>query len=153
MQPIDDTQIEELRRLYLFQVLTKEEMAKVAVILHVKKIPAGAPVFAEKDEGDAMYIVRSGAIRITRQKEGVVKEVALEQPGDFFGEIALFDYVLRTGTAVAAEESVVYEVYRKEFVEFISQEAAIGIKILFLIIQEMSKRLRRFSKIADDSIF
>lgn len=149
---MDDKQFEELRKLFLFQTLTKEEVGQVADILHERKIFNGDKIFSEKDEGDTMYVLKSGSVSISKQKEGEVKEVVTLNAGGTFGEIALFGYVLRTASAVAKEDVVILEIHRNEFVDFISSHSAIGVKILFFLIQNMAKRLRRLDKHPEETV-
>ena len=54
-------------------------------------------MFAEGDEGDKMYVIRSGEVEIVR--DGQVVETL--SPGGIFGEMALIDGSPRAATARA----------------------------------------------------
>jgi CRP-like cAMP-binding protein len=150
---MEGKQLEEIRRLFLFQTLTNEEVEQIAAILHEKKVSSGDKIFSEKDEGDTMYVIKSGSVKITKQREGETTEMVVLSSGGTFGEIALFGYVLRTASAVAVEEASLLEIRRNEFVDFISSHSAIGVKILFFLIQNMAKRLRRLDKHPEEAAF
>lgn len=149
---MEQQRIEELRRLYLFQLLNENEVAKIGVLLHEKTYEVGSKIFSEKEVGKTMYIMKAGSVKIGKLKDNVERELGLFGPGDFFGEIALFDDVLRTASATAVKTTIVLEIQREEFAKFIFENSAIAVKILYRIIQEMAKRLRRMNR-EEDAIF
>lgn len=62
----------------------------------------GDTLFNEGDPSDAMYVVKSGGIAITKRKgEGEI-ELARIMPGQLFGEMAFFDNKSRSAGAKAA---------------------------------------------------
>ena len=68
----------------------------------------GAIVFKKGESGDTMYEVRSGSIGIYLDYKGSKQKLlAVKQPGEYFGEIALIEDRPRTATAVAMEEMTV----------------------------------------------
>jgi CRP-like cAMP-binding protein len=67
--------------------------------------PAGATVFEAGDRADALYIVLSGSVRIVEDGDGEEREIALMQPGDFFGELSLLLERQHSKRAEAVEDS------------------------------------------------
>jgi len=68
-------------------------------------------VFEEGDEADEMFVVKSGRVAVGRRSaDGRESLVALMEPGDLFGEMALFDEGPRSASARALEQSVVLRV-------------------------------------------
>lgn len=68
-----------------------------------KVFEAGDVLFREGDAGDVMYIIQSGAVRISRSVRGEDKTLAVLGPGEFVGELALLNARPRTGTATVVE--------------------------------------------------
>lgn len=67
--------------------------------------PAGTVIFREGEPAEAMYIIQSGTVRISRVVAGEEHELALLDKGDFFGEMALLeDYPERSADAVAVSD-------------------------------------------------
>jgi CRP-like cAMP-binding protein len=91
-----------------------------------------------------MFIIKNGSVKVSLAD----KEVLSIESGGFFGEIALFDRVPRTATVEAREDSTFWEIQRDDFAKLISKFPYVGIKIMFRIIQDMSKRLQRMNKLA-----
>jgi CRP/FNR family cyclic AMP-dependent transcriptional regulator len=71
----------------------------------VKRFKDGKVIFRENRPGKFMYIIDSGKVKLTRtsMREGrnVETTLAVLKKGDFFGEMALFDYGPRSATATA----------------------------------------------------
>jgi CRP/FNR family cyclic AMP-dependent transcriptional regulator len=73
-------------------------------------VAEGETLFKEGEKGDAAYIVNSGKIGIYKYVEGQEVELAVLNPGELFGEMAIFDGSARMAHAVAIEESVVIKI-------------------------------------------
>ena len=84
--------VETLRHVPLFESLDNEAATSYASLLESLDCKTGAVLFRAGDEGDAMYLIEEGKVRIcVRAKDG--HEVTLTElgRGDFFGEMALLD--------------------------------------------------------------
>ncbi|MCF8482359.1 MAG: cyclic nucleotide-binding domain-containing protein [Rhodospirillum sp.] len=81
-------------------------------LFHLKP---GDMLFAEGDEGDSAYYIRSGAIEVTRKVGSAEVVIALEQEGGIVGEMALIDNQPRSATARAVEATTLVAVPKSEF--------------------------------------
>jgi CRP-like cAMP-binding protein len=99
----------------------------------------GDVIFREGEKGEMMYVIQSGKVKITR--EGPSGEITLGVlgGGEIFGEMALFDRLPRSATAVAAGEARILSVDRKKLFPTISRDPT----LLFKILETMSQRIRR----------
>jgi sigma-B regulation protein RsbU (phosphoserine phosphatase) len=81
-----------LRRVPLFESLRLEDLKDLAGCLHQIDIAAGAILFCEEDRGDCFYIVLDGQVEIVKAM-GTAEErlLAVRGPGDFLGEVSLFE--------------------------------------------------------------
>ncbi len=64
------------------------------------KFPVGTRIFEEGTEGDFMYVVMEGKVRLSLHNE-YIAEVS---PGDIVGEMALLDSDERSATAIAMSD-------------------------------------------------
>lgn len=80
-----------LERNRLFHGVPREEIQKYAHLFHEHDYNAKEIVFSEGDLGDAIYLLKTGHVRLYRLTEDG-KEITLNilGPGDVFGELALF---------------------------------------------------------------
>ena len=96
---------------------------------------AGEVVFAEGDEGDKMYVIRSGEVEILRGGH-VVETLA---PGGIFGEMALIDGSPRAATARAKTACDVAPITEKSFLFLVHETPFFAIAVM----RTLAERLRR----------
>src|SRR5438874_13282234 len=98
--------LDAIRSVPLFASLDDEAANDLRNLLRIRDVPSGAPLFRAGDQGDAMYLIESGRVRITisddDQKEIVLAELA---QGHFFAEMAIIDGTQRSASATATEEA------------------------------------------------
>ena len=100
-----------LRTVPIFEEMPGQELRRVAEMLTGVEVSASEVIFKKGDPGDALYIVRRGAVAI---KDGAV-ELSVAKTGDFFGELALLDNEPRSADAVAAEDTLARAPQRRGF--------------------------------------
>jgi CRP-like cAMP-binding protein len=105
--------VEYARRLLaspLLSDLSDEELLAVVRGLKVHTFDAGDVVVTERQPGQSLFIVTSGAVKVfVRNPSGRNFAVARLGEGDFFGEIASLSGRPRTATVVAAARTDVLE--------------------------------------------
>jgi CRP/FNR family transcriptional regulator, cyclic AMP receptor protein len=129
-----------LRKSALFAGLPDRRLKDLARIALVRKIKPDAVVVSQGEKGIGFYVIFEGRVRVRKGS----KTVAQLGPGDFFGELALFDDRPRSADVVATEPTTVAVLSRWEFWGF----AANHPDLLRLILQEMSRRLQETAKVS-----
>jgi len=106
-------------------------------------------LFRAGDQGDAMYLIESGRVRITisddDQKEIVLAELA---QGDFFGEMAIIDGKQRSANATVAEDARLAVLSRENFLGFIHDNP----KVALAMLSASFARLRRTDKLLQQRV-
>lgn len=106
----------------------------------VRHYVVGDVVFDKDDPGDAMYVVRSGAVDL--MTDGTVLErVAAD---GLFGEMALLDRTERSATAIAREPTTLIRISRSRFRELIQREPHFALHVM----RVLADRLRRTTRVA-----
>ena len=83
---------EFLRDVRLFQGFSDADRAALARALRERTLRKGQVLFREGDYGDEMFLVRRGRIVVSKAVTGPVEQVVARMgPGEFFGEMSLFD--------------------------------------------------------------
>lgn len=72
-----------------------------------KTFAAGELIVREGEKGDAAYMIIAGRCRAYRTVDGAEETLAVMEPGDAFGEMALILYEPRAASVVALEEVTV----------------------------------------------
>ncbi len=104
----------------------------------------GSIIFEEDSIGKKMYIILSGKVEITKEKDDVVTTLATLEEGDFFGEMSLFDNNPRSATAKASGAVRLLEINQINFLKKISKDPSLAFRML----EKMSQRIR----IADERL-
>jgi serine/threonine-protein kinase len=95
-----------------YQTITEMQDAMRAFLhggLHLprKAFAAGDVVFREGDKGDAAYMIIAGRCRAFRTVDGVEETLAVMEPGEAFGEMALILFEPRAATVQAIDDVTV----------------------------------------------
>src|SRR5215211_9485433 len=123
--------VETLRHVPLFESLDTEAAHQLCELLESVDCKADAVLFRTGDEGDAMYLIEQGTVRIcVRAKEG--HEVTLTElhRGDFFGEMALLDGKPRSADARVAEDARLAVLSREHFLSFMRDNPDVALEML-----------------------
>jgi len=123
--------IETLRQVPLFESLDNEAAGELCHLLDSLDCKAGAFLFRTGDEGDAMYLIERGKVRIcVRARDG--HEVTLTElgRGDFFGEMALLDGQRRSADAVVVEDATLAVLSREHFLSFMRGSPDVALEML-----------------------
>jgi len=139
--------LDAIRSVPLFASLDDEAASDLRNLLRVRQVPSDASLFRAGDEGDAMYLIESGRVRITitdeDKKEIVLAELA---QGDFFGEMAIIDGKQRSAHATVSEEARLAVLSRNDFLTFIHDNPKVALEMLsatFLRLRRTDKLLQQ----------
>jgi CRP/FNR family cyclic AMP-dependent transcriptional regulator len=123
--------IETLRQVPLFESLDDEAARKLCQLLESIDRKAKTSLFRAGDEGDAMYLIEQGKVRICVQTNDG-REVPLTElgRGDFFGEMALLDGQRRSADAIVAEDARLAVLSREHFFSFLRSSPNVALELL-----------------------
>ncbi|HEB33070.1 MAG TPA: cyclic nucleotide-binding domain-containing protein [Spirochaetes bacterium] len=138
--------LSKLRNIVLFKDFKDniEVLEKIEGLFSEKISKKGDVIIKEGDEGDELYIIKTGSVLIlknTLQNEAYTVVKLSAQQHVFFGEIGLLLNDKRSATVTAEVDSTLLMTNRKKFLEFGEQEAYIALLITRQIAQILSKRL------------
>lgn len=90
----------------LFSQLEERDLATLAEEVDQVSFKSGETIFHAFDQGDALYLVESGSVRIWVHDDDV-QQITLSElkPGDFFGELAVLDKGERSANATAITDT------------------------------------------------
>jgi len=139
-----------LQNVPLFQELSEEDLLGLAPLFTEKKVKKGTILFLEGDEGEELFLIKSGVVKIYRLDEFKEIILALFREGDFFGEMSLISTGLtRSATAETLEVCTLYTLKRSSFVQFMEKSPKLCLKLL----ETTMDRLRRANEQIYDLTF
>ncbi len=140
-----------LRRVPIFGGVDGDNLLKIANIASEKTYSKKNIVFHEGDYGDALYIIKSGRIKIAKVAiDGREKTLTILKVGDFFGEMAIFDDMPRSATAEAMDNDVkLLAISKNDFERLLIENPSISIRI----IKDLTRRIRQVNEQVQDLAF
>jgi CRP/FNR family transcriptional regulator len=146
----DFMDIEVLRRAPLFATLDDEAFRLLTDELTEVDLSRGASVFREGDQGDQLYFIVSGKVKLGRTSpDGRESLLAILGPGELFGEMALFDPSPRTATATAVSETRLAGLKNESLNGLLRTRPEVSAQLL----QALARRLRRTNDSLSDLVF
>jgi sulfate permease, SulP family len=148
-QLLGDTETATHREIPLEQItlasgLDARELELLRRGLERRELDAEEILFHEGEPGSALYVLTRGAVSIViRRSHGRDSRLITFAPGSLFGEGALLDGDVRSATAIAAEDAVVYSLSRSAFDALAQSSPATASKVLRNLGRHLSHRLRQ----------
>lgn len=139
-----------LKKIPFLSALSPKHLSEVYRLAEELSLSAGQPVFAKRQDADAMFIVLSGRIKIyTNSASKKRKTFAYLKDGEFFGEMALVEGTTRTASAEAVEPSRLLVIRKKNFQRLLTRDP----KLALYLLETVSARLRRANEEIEGLLF
>ena len=110
-----------LSQIPMFPSCTTEQLDLIAELGDAESWVDARDVVREGETGDGFYVVTSGNATVRRDGH----EVAKLAPGDYFGELSLFDPAPRNATITAAGTLTCVVLSRSAFTQALDQVSAL----------------------------
>jgi CRP/FNR family cyclic AMP-dependent transcriptional regulator len=139
-----------LSQITLFSKLSPAELEVIDGRLNPQSFESGELIFTQGDRGDAMFIIRSGLVKIYNQGEGG-KELTLNVygQGEFFGEFSLIDGEPRSASAEAIDRTESLVLRNQDLIAILSEHPEIAVSLM----RGLVFRLRYTTEYAEDLAF
>ncbi len=105
-------------------------------------LPEGTVLFSEGDAGDHAYLIRSGTIEITVEREGRAIVLARRSAGEIVGEMALLDRGTRSASARVTEAAAVIAITKRQLEQRFADTDPILRMCLGVVIERYRETLR-----------
>jgi hypothetical protein len=135
-----------LRRIKILADLKDAQLSHLSDFMELQKVPQWSVVFNQGDAGDAMYLVLAGEMRARMMIGGKETIIATFEPGDFFGDMALFDNGPRSADVVANADSVLLKISTVNFNRLTREAPALATPFLQATARTLSARIRADNK-------
>ena len=123
----------------LFQGISEAEAQKVASLCSERKYRKGAAIFSKGDPGNALFIIKSGKVRIlSLSDKGTETIVHILKEGAIFGELLLSEEK-RAFTAVAGTDALVTVLPKGGLVELLSAIPTVSRNFIRLLSKRLAK--------------
>jgi len=148
-----DISLEEARELLgncvLFRALKPEERTAIVSQTRTCTFRAGEVVFGIGSPGKDMMAVLSGTIRISvPAPDGRELLLAVLQPGEVFGELAVLDGKDRSADAVADSDCTLAILDRQHVLSFLDQHPAAWLELVTVLCERLRRTDQMLAEVA-----
>jgi len=120
-----------LREIHFFSDLSDDELKAISRILHKKDYKVGETIFRENDEGQSLYIIRKGEVKVCKTgPDGELLTLTLLKDGDVFGEMSFLDGRPHSASVVAIVPTEVFVIEKGDFDKLIKAEPILVYKVM-----------------------
>jgi CRP-like cAMP-binding protein len=139
-----------LAEVELFRGIEQDDLAAILDAIEQRSFSRGDVIFTEGDEPNELFVVLSGRIAMAnRSIDGRESVVALMEPGDLFGDMPLFDGLMRSADARVLESSDVAAIPYAPLRDLYE----IRPELLWNVVRLLALRLRNTDAALADSVF
>ncbi len=131
-----------VRRVSIFQELRDDFIVRLAAVMYELSFPAKHTIFTRGQEGNSLYIIVSGQVKVHIGE----KQLAEFFPGESFGEMSLFDAEPRSASITTLEPCDCLVLTQDQLYDAIEDTPEIAVNI----IRMLSRRIRDLNSKIDD---
>lgn len=134
---------EILKTVDLFQNISERSLQEIIVLMSTLDVKTGQFIFREGDEGDGLYLVLNGEVRISKNIPGIGEEALAFLPaGACFGEMTLIEANAQRGaSAIANSDCELAKLDRADFLELMEENKDIAVEVLWGFVRTLTRRL------------
>mmetsp|Transcript_4981 Transcript_4981/g.9177 ORF Transcript_4981/g.9177 Transcript_4981/m.9177 type:complete len:1244 (-) Transcript_4981:131-3862(-) len=113
--------IDMLKKVEFLSTMSDERLDVLRRGVHCTAFKRDQIVFYEGDEGDELYLILKGSVKVQRRNVDTGKEVEVVtlQQGSYFGEMALIMNIGRTASVLVLEPSLLLSINKRTFESFL----------------------------------
>ncbi len=94
-------------------------------------------IFREGDASDAVYVVMSGRVELSKMGADGPVFLAMLGPAEMFGEMGLFDGGPRSASARASEKTRVKVIPKEEFKNWLQDEPGAAVRVVGMLVERL----------------
>ena len=138
-----------LRRIKILADLNDAQLAHLSDFMELQEVLQWAVIFKQGDASDSMYLILDGELRARTMSSGKETILSTFGPGDFFGDMALFDHGPRSADVVANVDSTVLKFSTTAFNRLMMEAPGLAAPFLQATAKTMAARIRADNKRLD----
>ena len=119
-----------LAKVPLFKGAPERALEIAASAVRKRVFEPGTTIFQEGDKGEALYIMAKGLVKLSKvDLGGHEKTLAIMQPPEFFGEMALLGQTTRSATVTTLNEVHCFLLFNDDFRRLMSDYPSISLNL------------------------
>ncbi len=139
--------IDSLRHVEIFSGMSDSELVQIARLCKVYKVAANQIIFKEGSDGDELFIIQSGCVRVSINTRGSGDQlepgtINMLYTGQSFGEMVLLGGATRSASVSSMEACVLLVIQAREFSALCEMNPRIGYRVMHNLASDLAYKLR-----------
>ena len=129
---------EMLKNVPIFSELGRRDLERLSKLMVPRAVRGGEVIIKEGDQAAGFFVISVGKVEVVRGVESDSPQVLNTLgPGDFFGEMALFDGFPRNATVRATEDTECLAMTRWDFMAEMKNHPEIAVSMLPVLVRRL----------------
>ncbi len=138
--------LKHLKSSALFKDIKKSDLEKLTPYINEEYFGKNNIVFDEDDQGDSLYVIYEGSIKISIKTEWRIQSeelISIFRPEEIFGELSFLDKCRRSATAIALEDTILLSLSRADFKKFGKKHSFLAFNLMINLGAILTDKLRK----------
>jgi CRP-like cAMP-binding protein len=142
-----------LKQSIIFAGLEDDEIMELTRLCTEKYLSTGEYAFWEDDQPDWFYLLAEGKIKVLKHSStGKDFIIAFFEPGEIFGEVAVFENRAYPASAQAVVDSIALGIRREDFLKFLSRRPEVALRIINVLGERLRMASSRLRDLAGERV-
>jgi signal transduction histidine kinase len=128
-----------LRKVEIFSETADSVLVEIATVLKEVRFKQNQTIFKKGEEGDAMFIISEGSVRV-HDGNYILSRL---NAGQVFGEFALFDKEMRSASVTAEEPSILFKLGQYDFYKIMADKG----EVVKGVLRKVIRRIREMNEL------
>lgn len=140
---------EFLREIDIFQDLSQEDLASLAEATRMTTVQKGKIIYRQEDTGEGLFLLKKGRVRLSRLSgSGKKLDLAILEPGTFFGEMPLLGERLRNTYAEAVADCTLCVMSHADIERLVLSKPVVALRMLDVLGRRLAESEARLEDMA-----
>jgi CRP/FNR family transcriptional regulator len=131
------------KRVPLFADLAPGDLKQLAAIAQEESFSDGVTIASEGEEGDVMFIIVSGEVRVVTTRNQKEVEIARRKAGDYVGEMALISKEPRIATLTSVGNVRALSIDQKSFESLLRDRPDVSLAVIQVLCERLKEASNR----------
>jgi CRP-like cAMP-binding protein len=146
-----DARIDLLQGMSIFGAISSENLQLLLERATSVEVPRGSAFFREGEKGMSIFVLEVGRVTVVKRWHDEDYLICSLSAGDFFGEIALLDFMPRSASVIAEEDCRALKLRAVDVLAVARRDMEQFTVIYLNIAREMARRLRDANELLFDA--
>ncbi len=142
-----------LHKIDLFRDLSHDEMEMLDRTTRMTTVEKGRVIYRQDDRAQGLFLLKTGRVRLSRITAGGKKlDLAILEPGTFFGEMPLLGERMRNTYAEAAEDCLLCVMSQHDIERLVLTKPEVGLRMIAVLSRRLAESEARLEDLAYRSV-